>query len=159
MSNPSARGWGPGWPNCQNSAMRQLRWITGAMHRDIHELADMFTQYDDRDSNATRRPQGRLRYSLGIDIGTWGPNNDGIDGHYGDATANGLKSAIGGNGRTYGPREAALLDKAIGGEGTQGLKGDRGPKGDKGDRGPKGDPGPPGKDADLDGYAIPLVRQ
>ena len=42
---------------------------------------------DDRDSNATRRLQGRLRYSLGIDIGSWGPDNDGIDGHCGNDTA------------------------------------------------------------------------
>ena len=128
--------------------------------------AAMFAQFDDRDSPAVERLQGRLRYGLDIDIGSWGPGNDGIDGHYGNDTASGLASVVGGNGRTYGPREAGLLDKAIAAkQGGEGPRGPEGPKGDKGDRGPrgpegpKGDPGPPGKDADLTDYAVPLVKR
>lgn len=66
----------------------------------------------------------------------------GADADYGDETANGLKALIGGDGRTYGPKQYAALMAKLGGEGARGPKGDPGEKGDRGPRGPRGPAGP-----------------
>ena len=104
---------------------------------------------------------------LGYDLGDFGPQGDGIDGKYGSTGERVVNEIC----KTAGlPQDgdqglninAALhferrwaLEHVGGGEGKEGPRGPRGPKGDKGDRGPRG---PAGKDADLDGYAIPLVK-
>lgn len=77
----------------------------------------------------------------------------GADGGYGDETAAGLKSVIGGDGKTYGPKQYRLLHAAVakrhgGGQrgpaGPAGATGPQGPAGPAGPRGPQGDPGPAG---------------
>jgi hypothetical protein len=41
VSTPETRGWGPGWPTVRTADMRQLSWITGSVHKDIHVLMDL----------------------------------------------------------------------------------------------------------------------
>lgn len=267
MADPSTRGWGPGWPTNRAADQRPLRWITGSVHKDIHELMDLLCAetiwrgyqirrdwswgFNNRPigsgttpsyhswglaidinapTNPMRRPlttdhprwmrdlwigygftwggiwstpdpmhyewrgtpaqarsatdRARRELGAGDDVftthGDKGPKVEalqrlilaaggklpswGADGDYGDETAAGLKAVVGGDGRTYGPKEYASLLVKLGGEGSQGPrgpKGDTGPRGPAGPKGAKGDTGPrgpAGKDADLEGYAIPLVK-
>lgn len=75
----------------------------------------MFCQRDDRDSDAVRALQRRLAHTLGIDLGAWGPDGDGVDGHFGGDTAAGLGQALGADGDVdvFGPAEVQLLEVAI----------------------------------------------
>ena len=41
MSNPSSRGWGPGWPTSRLADQVPLEYITGRIHKDIHDLIFM----------------------------------------------------------------------------------------------------------------------
>jgi hypothetical protein len=70
-------------------------------------------KYDDRDTAAVEALQTYLRYTLGIDIGTWGPAKDGVDLHFGGDTAKGLAKALGKSGeqKTFGVRQWATLMK------------------------------------------------
>jgi hypothetical protein len=49
------RGWGPGWPTNRSADQRQLKWITGSVHKDIHELVDLLCAETTRRGYTIRR--------------------------------------------------------------------------------------------------------
>lgn len=77
--------------------------------------AIMFCKRDDVESDAVRYLQRRLSRTLGVDLGTFGPDEDGVDGHYGGVTATGLGRALGrpGDVDVFGPIEAQQLELKI----------------------------------------------
>lgn len=38
---PSAKGWGPGWPNCQRDKIKPHPLFVGGVHQDIEELVNL----------------------------------------------------------------------------------------------------------------------
>ena len=50
-----ARGWGPGWPTNRFADQKPLRWITGRVHKDIHELMDLLCAETERRGYSIRR--------------------------------------------------------------------------------------------------------
>ena len=50
-----ARGWGPGWPTSRAADVVPLSWITGSVHKAIHELCDLLCAETVRRGYAIRR--------------------------------------------------------------------------------------------------------
>jgi len=42
------RGWGPGWPTSRLADQVPLKYITGRIHKDIHELVSLLCQETER---------------------------------------------------------------------------------------------------------------
>lgn len=76
----------------------------------------------------------------GYDLGTWGPNGDGIDGDLGPTTMGAWVEALSGGSGSAG------ADGAKGDTGATGATGPKGATGAKGDTGPQGTKGTNGND-------------
>lgn len=104
----------------------------------ISQEDDVFTQHGDKGPKVEALQ--RLILAAGGSLPRFGADAD-----YGDETAAGLKSVVGGDGKVYGPAQYVALLQKVGGKG---VKGDPGPQGPRGPAGPKGDPGPKGPKGD-----------
>jgi hypothetical protein len=70
---------------------------------------DMFCKRGDRGPSVGYL-QLRLK-ALGADLGTWGDQKDGVDEVYGAAVTDAVKARLGGNGETFGARQAFRLQQ------------------------------------------------
>ena len=48
MSNPSNKGWGPGWPVSRLADQVPFKFITGRVHKDIHDLMYLLCEETER---------------------------------------------------------------------------------------------------------------
>jgi hypothetical protein len=94
------------------------RRVLGDWRRNDTGDDDMFCKRGDR-GPAVGYLQLRLK-ALGADLGTWGDQKDGVDEVYGATVAEVVKTRLGGNGETFGARQAFRLQQLEQGR-TSGL--------------------------------------
>lgn len=137
----------PGQTDCPGNEIEA--WVKAGMPYTGTTTGDddMFCNYGDGNSGLkSQKVEAYQRLLLVLDpacLPTFGP-----DGGFGNETAAAGGRLLGGDGRTYGPAQYALLMAkigAIGGGGAAGPQGPAGPAGPQGERGPEGPRGPQGE--------------